>query len=224
MHPGEWFRNLVHVSIRPRETMRELLDSRRDLAIIPLVLLATLSACLRKFDLVAAADMLSIQNGWRTSAFIVAVLGFTMLFMLGLFYLFAWVALGVGRLLEGTGDSRGVRAALAWGLAPFIWALIYRIPMAFTRHGGGSAHKLARVRPVDGRVFFDAATLATGWRTSLLLGVVELILVAWYVFVASQTLAEAHRVSPWRGVGIMMLVLLTPVVIAIAAIMTVVTS
>jgi len=59
--------------------------------------------------------------------------------------------------------------------------------------------------------------MSGGCLTALLFGSLELSVAVWCLIVASRTIAEAHRFSAWRGLGTLVIVGITPIVIVIAA-------
>jgi hypothetical protein len=120
----------------------------------------------------------------------------------------------VGRLFEGTGNARSVRSAVAWGLAPAIWAVLIRFPAALM---GGNAN--SRARATGGAFVLEPTRFAGGCAMALVLLVIELAIFGWYVVVASSTLAEAHGFSPLRGFATLLLSILSPLVIVLAAVL-----
>src|SRR5688572_32945578 len=82
-------RNLASIMIRPRATMRRILDAGRDRMIIPLVLLATLSAILGDIDRSSFEAMSRVPVH---PALLIAgiIIGVSALFLL-LFYVFTWI-------------------------------------------------------------------------------------------------------------------------------------
>lgn len=204
-----FFRRLVSIAIHPRTTMREILDSPRGRAVLPLVVLATLSGFIANASHNARTGLKTAPMPW------LIVAGATIaaaLVMVLLFYLFAWIAHVAGRFLEGQGTYADVRAALAWGLAPIIFALLYRVPVALF----GPSQNAGLVR-IGEQVKFTPGQLSGGCLFALLIGVLELGTAVWFAVVASHTLGEAHRFSSWRGFGTLVIVAITPIVIMIAA-------
>ena len=199
-------RNLATVLVQPRQTMRRILDHPPDRMVIPLVLLALVPACVRD------ADPAAIR---QAGAIVAAVLACFVVATLVLFYLYGWVAAGVGRLFEGAGSAREVRSALAWGLVPIIGSLVYVIPEKL----------LLRGQPVKRMQFgrhtfsFDEGLFAHGCGVAFLFLLLKAIVFVWFVYVASQTLAEAHRFSGWRGFATLVLGWLAPAVIVLAAVL-----
>jgi len=218
-----WLGNLAMVVIQPRRTMRELLDQRSHRMVVPLVLLAIISSLLKDLDLPGLQKAL---QGHTTVAFplmIACILVAVTLVTLLLFYVLSWIALGVGRLLEGRGEVGEVRSALAWGFAPIIWALLYRIPMAFIRWDSVQEAGLTRLRLGGDELVFSRGNFPGGWATALAFAILEITVLLWYLVIASRTLAEAHRFSGWRGLGTLVLSFASPVIVILAAVLAMAT-
>jgi hypothetical protein len=92
-----------------------------------------------------------------------------------------------GGLLGGEGDSKHVRAAVAWATVPQLVALALWLP-ELVLYGEEMFTSLAP------RVDSNPAPL-------LILGVIQLTLGVWALFLLVKTLAEAHRFSAWRSIG-----------------------
>jgi hypothetical protein len=201
--------NLAAVMIRPRAVVRRVLDGGRDRMIIPLVLLAALSMMAGDFD---AGELEGLRNhGVPFALILTGILLGGLLVFLGFFYLFAWAAYAIGKILEGTGSARDVRTGMAWGLAPAIWALLYRVPAAiFIQRPERNSVEVAR-----GISF--GTDLGSGCLTLAVFGILELTTLIWCVVVASNTLGEAHRYSSLRGFGTLLLVGISPAIIVLAA-------
>jgi hypothetical protein len=206
-----FFRRLARIVVWPRTTMREILDDPRGRMILPLVLLASFSGLIGNANQNARGSLSRVPYAW----FIVvaAMLG-VMLLTVAFFYLFAWIAYLAGKFLEGRGSHADVRAALAWGLAPLIWALLYRLPATIAGPAVGMGQMRAdseawRLEPGTGSCLI-----------ALVFGLLEFTMFVGYVVVSSRTLAEAHRFSAWRGFGTLLIVGITPIVIIIAAVLS----
>lgn len=207
------------ILVRPRRTMRHILDHQPDRTVIPLVLLATLSALVGDLRI---ADLQRIPQGTFSTATILLIVAAVVLVALCsvlFFYFLAWIAVPIGRFLDGEGRTREVRSALAWGLAPLIAALIYRVPAMFLGPSA-SIEPPTRVRLGDDTLLFgfDGLTGAD-WGSALAFAVLEIGTLLWLMFVASSTLAEAHRFSRTRGLGTLMLGLASPLVVLVSAIL-----
>src|SRR5688572_8135127 len=174
-----FIRRLARIVIDPRTTMREILDTPPDRMIVPLILLGIISGGLRDFN---PRSFPGVDA--KTWLIICAVIAGVIAVFVLLFYAFAWIAYFIARWLEGSGDPAATRSALAWGTAPIIWALLYRLPVAFfalaypTRVG------------VQGRnINFTTGMVGDGCMAALVFAIVELAVLLWYLVVASQTLA-----------------------------------
>lgn len=197
--------DLLLILVRPRETMRRVLETRGRRLVVPLVLLASFSAVLTRSNELfgATATLRAVNAAINVVAWVI------------LFHLFAWIALVAGRFLGGTGTARDVRAALAWGLVPLVWAIVYRLPVALF---AGSARGGIGFDIGDGGVRIGEIT-ASGCVVPILLAVVELAVLVWSIVAASNTVAEAHRFSSLRGAATIGIAASAPVVIVIAAVL-----
>lgn len=92
-----------------------------------------------------------------------------------------------GRLLRGHGDSEHVRSAVAWAAIPQLVALALWLP-DLVLYG---EEMFSTYSP---RMDSNPAPL-------LIIGVIQLILSLWALFLLVKTLAEAHRFSAWRSIG-----------------------
>jgi hypothetical protein len=210
----KFFRRICSIMIRPRTTMRAILDAPAGREVVPLVLLATLSAFAGNANENVRGSLKHAPMPWLIVACALIV---TALVMLLLFYGFAWLAYAAGRFLEGEGSPVAVRSALAWGMAPIIWALLYRVPAALF----GPAQGLAQVRVGDDRLRIDPGQFTSGCFIALVFALLELGVLVWYLVVASRTLGEAHRFSAWRGLGTLLIVGITPLIVIIAAVLAI---
>lgn len=204
----KFLRRLARIVIRPRTTMREILDTPPDRMIVPLVLLGIISGMLRDFNVRSFPGV--DAKTWLIIC--AAIAGVIVVFVL-LFYAFAWLGYFIARWLEGTGDPAATRSALAWGTAPIIWALLYRLPVAFLAASAGPARAAIQGRNIN----FTTGMFGAGCLAAAVYAIVELAVLLWYLAVASQTLAEAHRFSAWRGLGTLAILAVTPVIVMIAA-------
>jgi len=207
-------RHLATVLFRPRRTMARILEAPNARAVLLLFVAAAISGIAGDFD-AAVVEQIASDAGTRILWIIAgAVLGVLVALVL-LFWFYSWVPLLIGRFLGGTGDIHGVRAAVAWGLAPAIWALLYRVPAAIWT----SQAATTSVRMAEGTVAFDPGRFADGCGVMLVFAVLEVIVFAWTVFVMSNTLAEAHRYSPWQALGTLVLSAIIPFAVTLAAVL-----
>ena len=206
-----FFRRLARVVIWPRMTMREILESPRDRALVPLLLLATLAAF--------SGDMNNnAKKGLAATPYavliVICALIVSALVVFLAFYLFAWIAYIAGRFLEGQGSQAAVRSALAWGMAPLIWAILYRVPVALF-----GPQQSEMIKAGNAAFSINPGLIGGGCVFAAIFGLLELATLVGYVVVSSRTLAEAHRFSAWKGFGTLVIVGITPIVIIIAAVL-----
>jgi hypothetical protein len=203
-------RDLVTIIYRPRETMRRVLDGGRDRWALPIVVLATLCSAFSDTDIRRLQAVLPSLSFGSAVALVALGLIVDALCWIGLLYLVALAATFVGRRLDGQSEIADVRAALAWSVAPAIWAVFVRIPLTIY------AYRLVPQAVVPRKLVFDF--IANGGCTFAILALTfEVLLYAWVAWVASSTVAEALRFSTWKGFATIAIVAAVPVVIAIAA-------
>ena len=121
-------RNLAAVLVRPRATMAAILAAPNQRAVLLLFALAAVSGIFGDFDAPTLQKVVQQSGGAPVGWLIAGITVVVIVLLTALLWFYAWVPFLVGRLLGGTGEIDGVRAALAWGLAPAIWALLYRVP------------------------------------------------------------------------------------------------
>jgi Yip1-like protein len=203
----KWFRDLVTVAFLPRQTMRRVLD-RGGAPVLPLVIVAVLSMLVADFSVADLRRAMAMRDE-KTIGMVTAVVICAALLEVALFYAFSWLAFYTGRFLEGQATTAQVRVAMAWGLMPMIWALLYRIPFALLRP--------ATQLPSPGiHVFVPSGSQIS---VAITMTVAKWMILAWYIFVTSQTLAEAQRFSGWRGLATMAILAAIPLVIVAAAVL-----
>lgn len=205
--------NLAAVAVRPRATMARLLEAPSSRAVLLLFALSSVSGIFGDFDAPSVQQVVHQAGGARVAWMIAGVLVCLLVLLVALCWFYAYVPLFIGRFLGGTGEIRGVRAALAWGLAPTVWALLYRIPAAIWLTPAPSAS----VRMRGGNVAFDPGRIADGCGMALVVVLIELAVFAWCAYVMSNTVAEAHRFSAWHAFGTLVLAAIAPLVVGVAA-------
>lgn len=205
-------RSLATIMIRPRITIRRILDAGPDRMIIPLVLLVTIATFLGDVDR-SSLDALRkapVHFGLLVAGICLAVAVAGLL----LFYVFSWIAFGVSRLLEGTATPREIRSAMAWGAAPAIWALLYRLPVVLLWPGWES-----RMRVGSDQLVIKPSLMGMGCVATVIFVALELTMFIWWLVVASNTLGEANRFSTARGFGTIVLTSISPLLITLAAVL-----
>lgn len=205
--------NLAKMMVRPRATVRRILDAGRDRWIIPLVVLTAISGFVADFD-GDAIDAMSRQRVVPFPLLLVLMLLVASLAALLIFYILSWAAYGIGKVMEGTGTPREVRSAIAWGQAPLIWALLYRLPAVIFWPRARSARF-----EIDEAVRFDPASVGSSCLTTSIFIVIEVMVFIWTAAVMSNAVGEAHRFSSWRGLGTLCLVAISPIILVVAAVL-----
>jgi hypothetical protein len=207
---------LATILIRPRQTIRSIVaESRSSLVVLPLVLLVTLSSLIRSFrwQLYRQSPHFAamMPSPWTICAGLAGILIGALL----LFYAFAFLAWGIGRLLGGTADGRLVRLALAWSFAPLIWALLYRIPVALFQPAMGATLD----EPHDPLAVLHSAAAAMSLYALVSSAVIVLLTVVvdiWCFTIASVALSEVNGFSTWRGAATLGFSLLAPLIVVAA--------
>lgn len=207
--------NVATIMIRPRPTMRRILDAPRDRMWVPILLLVALSALAGDSDRHEFDSLLAAARAHGISLVLV-ILGVCLAVAIAtflLFYLFAWAAWGLGRVMQGSGTPRDVRRAVAWGLVPAVWALLYRLPAVFLLPRSDSTVRFGE------QVRVDPGRLGSGCAAALVFAALELVIMVWCAVVLSNTVGEAHRFSSWRGLATVLLTSIAPIIIVIAAVL-----
>ena len=203
------------ILIAPRRTMRRILSAPRKTPVLWLVVAACYSSVLPDIDLAAASEI-SGMLGPALYAAVIAVIAIVLpILAISLFYGLSWIALMAGRQLEGLGTLPGVRAAMAWGLAPVIAALVYRIPAVLMRAAGiGGEWRSRSLLQAGGETVVVAGSTPVGVPGLLFVLLEGLVLLAW-IWVTSRCLAEAHQFSSTRGLATLILTFVLPAVAVI---------
>ncbi len=206
--------NLAKILIHPRAVMRRILDEPRDRLWLPIVLLVALSAAAGDSDRHEFESLLAAAraHGIPAALVVVGILAVVLIVSLIFFYGFAYAAWGIGRVMEGSGTARDVRRAVAWGLTPAVWALLYRVPAIFLLPRSDSVRFGEKMR-------LDPGRLGAGCAAALVFAALELVILVWCAVVISNTIGEAHRFSSWRGLATVVLTSIAPFIIVIAAVL-----
>lgn len=210
--PGGHF--LAAICVAPRPTMRAVLESAVRPASISIVIAAMVSFSLRDLDVQGLAQVQQSLGLSTVMLLAPLVLAFVSLFGIGFYFMVSGAATVIGRwMLQGTGTFRDVRLGVAWGLAPQVWALFFRLPVlllwpdavAMLRGGRG---KIA-LGDIEITPFFSEDV---PFYQVLVIGVLELAFFIWYLVVGSQTLAEVQGFSSMRGLANLLLAVVLPFV------------
>jgi hypothetical protein len=202
-------KDLVTILYKPRETMRRILD-RPDRWSVSIVFLAFVAASVNDIEGQRANEVLQLGTVPLLALSVVGIVAGALLWVIALFLL-SWIATGIGRVMQGTGSARDVRAALGWAMVPIIWSAFYRLPLLV----------LARRAHLGPNINAKKAILEFVSHGGLSLVVLflslQLIFALWCVGLASFTVAEAQKFSPEKGFVNVVMAIALPIAIIIAA-------
>lgn len=184
--PGERLNPWISIWTMPRATMRQILDTDPRRLVIPLALIAGVVGALGAVPaLPSLTDRFSAGPGVMALALALVLVPLCSLLML---YVVGWLLSVTGRWLDGTGDSVGMRAALAWSNVPAIWGGLLLIPHFVTL--GARPADPADLLHNPGALFLEG-----------ILGLLKLVLAVWQLVVLLKCVGEAHGFSAWRALG-----------------------
>jgi len=206
-------RDLFTILFKPRETMRRILDAR-DRWTIQIVVLACACAEVSDFDSRHLNEFIPNVQMISVAAIVIAVVIMVATSWVLILFLLSWIATYVGRLLGGNGSARDGRAAMAWGLAPIVWSVIYRFPLALyqSRFGVGSQERVREIL-----LNFVAHG---GCAMIVVLLALNTIFFLWCLFVAGFGLSEAHGFSTEKGFVTLAITLALPLLVIGGAVFT----
>jgi hypothetical protein len=176
---------------RPRRTLRRILDSNPGRHVLLLAMLLGVSGVLDNAVLRSAGDALA----WPTIVLIAVVAG-PIGGVIGI-YLWGWVVHTTGRWLKGRAAMHEVRAAIAWGNMPALWALPLYIPEIALFGQEQFTSTMPRVEASPPLLF-----------TMIGLSLVEVVIGVWAVVTLIRSVAEAQRFGAWMGLANVLLALL----------------
>jgi hypothetical protein len=174
----------VSIWIRPRETIRWIVETDPTRQVILLAALSGIAQSLARASERSLGDIISVPI-----IFIIALIAGSIGGILSLYIggaLLRWT----GSWFGGQAASEEVRAAIAWSSVPIIWSLLLLIP------------ELA----LFGEELFTSATPridANPLLQFLLLGfvAVEIVISIWAFVLFLKCLGEVHRFSAWKALG-----------------------
>jgi len=188
------------ILVRPRRTMRAIIDSNPRRLVLVLAALSGFGSALDN------ASTSSIGDGNNIPVVAIVALSAVAGSLGGILTLYVggFVMKWAGRPLGGRATQVEVRAALAWSTVPLIWALPLWIP------------ELA----LAGREMFTTATpilAASPLRAVLLVLVVllEVVLGIWSFVLFLKCLGEVHGFSAWKSLAAVLLSVLAIVLVAL---------
>ena len=203
MGVGAW----ISLWVRPRATIRRILDAGPRRGIRGIMVLGwtagvPLGLALSTWGDVVPAPLLPLAIG--AALLLGAILALVVL------YLHASLLRLVGRLFEGRGDALSLRTVVAWCQGALsVWRLLL-LPPWLVVLGDRAFH-----------FEFDLETLLDP-RIGVML-MIESVLGLWQLVVFLKCVAEAHRFSTWRALGVIameVLVVLAPVAVIVLAVLS----
>lgn len=184
---------LGRIWVRPRETMRQVVA----LGPQPRLEAALWTLGLASEQWGRGERRLALPDStWGILALVAgaAVAILAALYVMG--FLVRWTA----RLLGGRGAGPQVRAALAWGMTPHAWALLYRGPRLWL--GAGPDQPLLRVDSGAGVFAIHWPTLTPLALTAqIAFGLLDAGVAIAGLVILSRCLGEVSGFSAWRGFG-----------------------
>jgi Yip1 domain len=205
--PGP-LRALGRIWTRPRETMAQLLrvGSRPRLE----AALWTLGLASEQWGQGEAGIALP-GSTWKALALVAGAA----LAVLAALYVMAFFVRGTARLLGGRTTGPRARAALAWGMVPHVWALLYRLPRLWL--GVWPPAPFVRIDSAGGALTIHWSTLSPlAVAGQIGLGLADAGVALAGLVILAKCIGEACGLSAWRGFGAWLLAIM-----AVGAIATV---
>ncbi len=169
--------------IRPRATMRQILDSDPQYLVIVLAMVG---------GVVNALNHASIKNmGDQAGLGVILMVPGTVGPLGGLIrlYLGVWRVSWTGRCMGGTGSAEHIRCAIAWGSVPALWVGILWLPELVVF---GDEMFTTEMPSVEGGSIGLVLLL-------VVLGLTELVGGIWAIVTSLKCTAEAHGFSAWMA-------------------------
>jgi hypothetical protein len=170
--------------IRPRQTMRQILDGDPTRFVVLLAMFGGVLMVLDRASIDAMGDRMPVTSIFAMAIPVGVIVGLIMLYLGGA--VIRWT----GSWFGGRATAAEVRAALAWGRMPFYWAGLLWLP--FLGLFGGEVF-MGEMPSVE----------AQPWLLLVLLNlaVLEMGLGIWGLVTLVFAVAEAHRFPAWNSLG-----------------------
>jgi len=170
--------------VRPRQTMRQILDRDSTRFVVPLAMLGGVLAVLNRASIESMGDRMPVSSIFAIAFPVGVIVGLIMLYLGGA--VIQWT----GSWFGGRATAGEMRAALAWGRMPFYAAGLLWLPyLGF----------------VGGEVFMGEmpSVEARPWLLLVLinLAVLDVGLGIWGLVTLVLAVAEAHRFPAWNALG-----------------------
>jgi len=172
----------LSIWIRPRATMRLLLQKDPDEFVILLVCFAGFSEILINASKFSLGDHVPVPVIFSLAIIMGPVIGILGLFLGAL--LFRWT----GQWLDGEGTYPGIRAAIAWSCVPIICYSVLWIPKFI----------------LLGDVLFVSRVVIWGSKAHIIavgFNVLRIIIVIWSLIIFLKCLSEVQKFSVWKAIG-----------------------
>ena len=181
--------------VRPRETMRQILDGDPNRFVVGLAMLGGVLTVLDRASIDGMGDRIPVSTIFAMAIPIGVLVGLIMLYLGGA--VIQWT----GSWFGGRGTAAEVRAALAWGRMPFYWAGLLWLP--YLGFFGGEVF-MGEMPSVE----------AQPWLLFVLinLAVLEMGMGIWGLVTLVLAVAEAHRFPAWNSLGSIVLAMVLVVV------------
>lgn len=198
----------VSMWTKPRETVRQQLDSNPTQYVLLLAILAGIAGNL---DNAASASLeVAVRFGQLAAAIILgAISGIIVLFV------FSWLLGITGRWLGGVAYAKEVRTAWAWAYVPYVWMLPISFAVALIQ-------AIVGTRALYGDRFVEVGESETFsfdmfpiWIYPLI--VLGIVIFIWKTVISCMAVGEAHQFSGWSGFGAILLACLLLIGVFIAA-------
>lgn len=176
------FKPLLSIWLKPRETIRKIVDTDPTSYVILLAMLNYIIGELNSASKNNMGDHLPLWEGLIVYVILGAIEGVIRLYLGGI--CLRWV----GSKLGGQATSGEVRAAIAWSLVPSIVASFFLIPELLIF--GEEMFKSST--PVMNSSFFWGIC-------SIVFFIIKLILAIWACVLSIVCLSEVHRFSKWKA-------------------------
>ena len=185
----------LSIWIRPRRTIRTLLETEPERAVLLLAAVGGVAESLNRASSSGLGDRIPYDVVLALAVAIGPLAGILTLFLGG--YILSWT----GHWIGGQGTAEDVRTALAWANVPVLGILaLWVIEIAFI---GSELFTTATPR-------LDSNPLLATSFLMFFLG--QMVFGIWALVILLNGLGEAHRFSAWRAAGSLLLSLVFVVV------------
>ncbi len=170
--------------VRPRQTMRQILDGESTRFVVGLAMLGGVLIMLDNASKNGLGESMPVATILGMAVLIGVPVGLTMLYLGGA--VIGWT----GSWFGGRGTAAEVRAALVWGRVPLYWAGLLWLPYIGLFGGDVFLNELPSVEAQPWALF-----------VLLNLAVLETVLGVWGLVTLVFAVAEAHRFPAWNALG-----------------------